>query len=162
MGRKKKEELITKTNGVKARKGKIVQALQELEDENGGILTPHIVVDSARNISSPLHSAFDWDDTSAAEKYRLMQARILLTTIKVEFMGEKREAYFNAKAMVGKEMTRAYFPIQTVYSNQKLHDEVLREAVRELEYAQAKYESLKEMRGVINTKKLQQVKRKIS
>lgn len=39
-----------------------------------GILHKQAVVDFARDPESPLHRRFDWDDTTAAAKYRLQQA----------------------------------------------------------------------------------------
>lgn len=52
----------------------VIQRMQELEDANGG-LDPRAVVDDARRPESPLHPLFDWDDSEAAEKWRLHQAR---------------------------------------------------------------------------------------
>ena len=51
--------------------------LQAIRDEHG-YLTPALVVDAARDTDHPLHSQFEWDDTAAAEKYRLHQASALL------------------------------------------------------------------------------------
>lgn len=62
---------------------KIVSRLLELERDNGR-LAPADVVEAARNPESPLHSHFTWDDSEAAEKYRLMQARTLIRTVKLE------------------------------------------------------------------------------
>ena len=45
-----------------------IRRLQELADENGGTLTPRVVVDDARtHRGGPLHAMFDWDDASAAD-----------------------------------------------------------------------------------------------
>ena len=78
------------------KRGAIIKALKELEEEKGGILSPYDVVAAAQAEESPLHNAFEWDDVRAGERYRLMQARVMLTTVKVEYMGERRDAYYNA------------------------------------------------------------------
>lgn len=62
---------------------KVVDSLRELERDNGRLL-PGDVVEAARAPESPLHSHFNWDDSDAAEKYRLMQARTLIRTVKLE------------------------------------------------------------------------------
>lgn len=62
---------------------KVAERLRELERDNGR-LAPVDVVEAARDPASPLHSHFTWDDTEAAEKYRLMQARTLIRTVKLE------------------------------------------------------------------------------
>jgi len=52
--------------------------------ERDGRLYPADVVNAARPKSSPLHRYFDWDDRSAAEKYRLDQARALIRSVQAE------------------------------------------------------------------------------
>lgn len=51
-------------------------------------LDPKIVLDEASNPDSPLHDYFDWDDTSAARKHRLAQARQLVGTVKITYVGD--------------------------------------------------------------------------
>lgn len=62
---------------------KITERLRELEQENGRLL-PLDVVNAARDPDSPLHSHFEWNDSDAAEKYRLMQARTLIRSVRIE------------------------------------------------------------------------------
>lgn len=58
--------------------------LQSIYDEHGK-LTPKIVLDEARDEEHPLHARFDWDDTTAAEKWRLSQAHELIQSVKVSY-----------------------------------------------------------------------------
>lgn len=51
--------------------------LQAIRDEHGS-LTPALVVDVATDPKHPLHDRFEWDDTTAARKWRLEQAGQLL------------------------------------------------------------------------------------
>lgn len=46
--------------------------------EQQGRLTPDMVVEHARDPESPAHDWFEWDDSKAAHKHRLEQARELL------------------------------------------------------------------------------------
>lgn len=144
-----------------AKRGETIKALQMLEEAKGGMITPYDVVAEASNIDSPLHTAFEWDNSRAGERYRLIQARIMLTTIKVEFQGENREAYFNATIELNNSKIRGYFPIERVVNDAEIKRQVLQQAIADLEYAQRKYDSLKELKGVINTKKLNKVKRSL-
>jgi hypothetical protein len=59
----------TKENAILAR-------LQSLEVV--GRLTPDAIVADAQDEDSPLHECFEWDDSEAAHKFRLTQARGLL------------------------------------------------------------------------------------
>ena len=61
-----------------------LEALKEIAKRDGGLLRPAAVVDAARDEKSPLHGAFEWDDTEAAQKYRLLQAQSLIRSFKVE------------------------------------------------------------------------------
>jgi hypothetical protein len=67
----------------------VAAAIRALADRSGGLITPDIVVAAARHPDSPLHSEFEWDDTAAAEKYRLDQARALIRSVKVNITTEK-------------------------------------------------------------------------
>lgn len=66
----------------------IEHTLQALADAHDGRLSPEIVVQSARDPASPLHSRFEWDDTKAAEEHRRSQARTLIRSVRVEFRTE--------------------------------------------------------------------------
>lgn len=59
----------------------VKRAIQALE--RSGKLTAHDVVRAARNPESPLHSCFEWDDSKAAEQWRLEQARSLIRSVEV-------------------------------------------------------------------------------
>ena len=71
-----------------------LDALKQIAERDGGLLRPAAVVEAARDESSPLHSAFTWDDTEAARLYRLDQAQRLIRSfkIKVEDNGKTFEA----------------------------------------------------------------------
>ncbi len=58
--------------------------LQWIYEDNGNQLEPESVVADAADPDSPLHDAFIWDDTEAAHKYRLDQARGLIRWVKYE------------------------------------------------------------------------------
>jgi len=70
----------------------VYEELERLQDIHG-TLSAGIIVSTAKNKNSVLHQLFEWDDTKAAEKYRLHQARILLNNIKINVVsdGEARE-----------------------------------------------------------------------
>lgn len=143
----------------RAKRGETLAELNRLVEKYNGMLDPHDVVSEARENGSKLHHLFEWDNNAAGDKYRLIQARILLTTVKVTINGEKREAFFNAKVTLnGNGRVRGYFPLSRVLSDETIHRDVLRQAVRDLEYCERKYQELQELRGIINKSKLKKVK----
>lgn len=142
------------------KKGILLKVLKQLEVQHG-ILSTHDLVEAAREEGHPLHESFEWNNRVGGEKYRLMQARMMINSVRVEFLGEKREAFFNVTVPVRKVLTRGYVSIEKVVSNEDLHAQVLTQAIGELEYWQKKYDSLTELRGVIEPKKLAKVKKKL-
>lgn len=71
-----------------------LEALRAIADRNCGMITPGQVVDEARDPASVLHGSFEWDDTVAAEKYRVIQAQKLIRAfvVTIERGGEKIDA----------------------------------------------------------------------
>jgi len=59
------------------------EALRALENRRGR-LTAAEVVAAARPQTSPLHAYFLWNDTVAAGRWRLVQARELIRTVRVQ------------------------------------------------------------------------------
>jgi len=154
---KKNKELLLPVQ----KRGKYLKALQELELENNGIITPRVVVESAKSESSPLHKYFEWNDGEAAEKYRLYQARVLMTTVKVQMVGGKQQdAYFNAIVTIEEKPMRGYVPMDRALTDELIYKQVLANAARELRYWTNKYNSIQDLKEVVNKEKLEEVEKK--
>jgi len=61
----------------------VYEQLQAIHNRHG-VLTPGIVVSEAANPEHPLHARFEWDDTQAAERWRLNQAQALIRSVNVQ------------------------------------------------------------------------------
>lgn len=142
---------MTKTKNQKA---KALLALYERD----GHLTPESVVAEAKKKRSPLHSCFDWDDSTAAHKWRLEQAAFLIRKIKVEYTTPGHEtirvrAFTNIMpaAQGGEEQTgRAGVYITTQEALKSFQDQVLEVARREALALKNKYAALEKMAPIIN------------
>ena len=88
----------------------IADRLRLLEVENN--LDPVAVVEDARDPTSPLHGFFEWDDTAAAQQYRLGQARQLIRRVKIEVT--VRDIPLNVVRYVRDPDTSGYRNITTV------------------------------------------------
>ena len=108
-------------------------------------VTPETVLEAAKSEDSPIHSAFEWDDTAAAEKYRLSQAghliRCLTVTVTEEENIEPQRAYFKI-ADEGYEQTKAIMHIE------EKRISLLQQALSELKAFQRKYSMLTELAKV--------------
>lgn len=125
------------------------QAAGELcaELEAQGRLTPHEVVEASRPEDAPLHSAFEWDDAIAAERYRETQAGYIIRSVEVVVEGtSKPTRAFVSLAVTENE--REYREISHVLRIKSDRERLLDEARRELAAFKHKYEVLEELTEV--------------
>lgn len=54
--------------------------------------SPDAVIEAARNPKSPVYGQFDWNDSSAARKYRLHQACAMINSLEVEILTPDNKA----------------------------------------------------------------------
>lgn len=103
-----------------------------------GQYTPKDVVEKARSRNSPIHRYFEWDDTKAAEKWRLRQAKKLITCY-VVIVDEKPTP---PVVSVRLNNRRVYMDTDKASENESLWEQVMRDALTGLESWQLRYENL--------------------
>jgi len=91
-----------------------------------GEYTAHQILDVARPKKSPIHWFFEWDDTKAAEAYRLMQAASLIVRISVVVNDEPLPAAMRLKVEEDgdKEATAKYYTEERIQKSENLLDQV--------------------------------------
>lgn len=124
--------------------------LETVRAANNGRLTAEDVVRAARDESSPIHGAFDWDDQSAAEEHRKHVARVLMGSIKVVVKvqapdGREQERITRALVAVRDAEGTQYVPIATVLASDDYRQQLIVSARRELIAFQRKYGELSEL-----------------
>lgn len=128
---------------------KIIAELRRIARANDGVLAPENVVNAARSVRSPLHKLFDWDDTAAAEKWRIHQARQVLR-VTVEFVGSEKSPV-RVFVSLTKDRTgdeTGYRSMVDVVSDDEFYAQMLGDALDELRVFKAKYARFKELREV--------------
>jgi hypothetical protein len=144
---------------LESNKEKYKSELTNLERKYSGKLSPKDIVREASNSNSPLHDWFDWEDNEAGEKWRLHQARILLTTIKVSviFEGTKKEYRKYLNVRVGEDEGRYYVQTKNILKNPDMKAQILQKALNEVTYWERCYSDYKELEdiftGIVKTKK---------
>lgn len=139
--------------------------VSRLEKKYHHRLTPQIVVKEAYNKKNPLHNWFDWNDTTAGEKWRLHQARMLLASIKVKIMfeeGEKKyKKYLNVRIPIDEYGTskRFYVGTKLVLKSPDLKIQVLNRAIKEAEYWQRTYQDYQELENIFRS--IERTKKKL-
>ena len=110
--------------------------------------TPSSILEFARNENSELHKCFEWDDTVAAEKYRLQQARNIVCNL--VYQEEKKEEPTKLRVFYNKSSTNTYQPTRVLVRNEDSYKELLMQAKSELRAFKNKYKMLTELEDIFN------------
>jgi len=98
---------------------------------------------------SPLHGYFTWDDSEAAQAWRLHQARQLIASVKVQLVGPTGpQEPIRAWVSVQRDDGRAYRALDAVLAEPTARADLLAAARRELERVRRQYGQLEELAGV--------------
>ena len=125
---------------------------QKVADEISSIglsVKPEEIVDKARDENTELHKCFEWDDTKAAEKYRVYQARQIVCHLivkEVDDEPQKQEVRFFYKT----DSQEGYKPTSYIMRNKDEYHKLLDRALTELKAFQRKYSTLKELDGLFD------------
>lgn len=127
----------------------LLSELQAIRDERGE-LTPALVVETARDPEHPLHSRFEWDDSVAAEKWRLEQASQLLRVVKLPADPSRPDDLRAFVAVKGKDSHKAdYVPTEEALADEFVRKLVLRDMEREWRLLKRRYEHMREFADLI-------------
>lgn len=127
------------------------QAIEEIEKEHGEV-TAKLLLEKARPKKSKLHKLFEWNDTVAAERWRLDQATKIITAIAVTYEDDAEDPKtVRAFANVGAKNKGSFITMATALSNEKSRSIVLQHALDELRAFQSKYNGLSELAEIFNS-----------
>lgn len=119
--------------------------LDEIATSHEGILHPHDVVEFAKNPETALHSRFTWDDTKAAQEFRVWQARQVIRL----YVNVIHEDSPPMRIFVSLEEDRAsgggYRYVLDVLTDEQRRVQLVTQALKEFRFLRKKYESLKEL-----------------
>jgi hypothetical protein len=101
--------------------------LAEIENANGGRLTPDMVVKDAKRKDSPLHACFTWDVKAAAAAYWVQQARDLITSVRVVVKTETTSvsSVYYVRDPAARSDQQGYVSVQTLRTDVELAREAL-------------------------------------
>src|SRR5262245_1704533 len=127
----------------------ILSELKRIARDHGGILKAADVVTEAQSPESPLHGKFEWDDSTAAHQYRLMQARQLIR-VSVSYVANTDKSYrvFVSLSPDRSEMDGGYREVEAVLDNPAYRAQLLSDALVEMRRFQEKYGLLQELAEV--------------
>ena len=97
---------------------------------------------------SLLRPKVEWDDTVAAEKYRLQQARNIVCNL--VYQEEKKEEPTKLRVFYSQSSTNTYQPTRVLVRNEDNYKELLMQAKAELRAFKNKYKMLTELEDIFN------------
>ena len=110
------------------------------------------ILDMARDESKEIHKLIDWNDTTAAEKYRLEQVRHIihdLRIVKIGLNGEKpKKINQPLRICYSLQGETGFRPTTFIFENADLHQQLLMTAKSELNAFAIKYAALQELKPV--------------
>ena len=124
------------------------ERLKKIKAQHGAI-TPRAVVDDAENPRSPLHPCFEWDDETAADNFRLFQARKLIGSIVV---AEIDDQPINLETRAFVHVTNDghhYEAVEVAMAHEGMRNEVLERAKREIKLWRARYAGYEEFVDIV-------------
>ena len=131
----------------------ITTELLFIKDQNNGFVDPVAVIEYARDPKTALHNRFEWDDTEAAERYRIWQARMIirmdLVVIPISEGKEKIvRSFISLVADRKAEQDKGYRFMVDVLSDSDLREQMLDAARRDMLIFRRKYNQLNELAKV--------------
>jgi hypothetical protein len=112
--------------------------LEMLREEAGGTLAPAAIVDFARSANTALHSAFTWEDTEAAERWRLHEAKNVIRAA-VTMLPRPDGGMVPVRAYVFDASRATYAATSAVIADDNAADMLLRQMRLDVERATARY-----------------------
>lgn len=137
---------------------KIEAILRDMAKRNGGTLLPEIVVAEARNPKHPLHKKFEWNNTKAAQEYRLWQARQLIRVCVQILPNIKDPVHVFCSLSTDRPTGQGYRVTTEVMSEPERRAQLLQDALFDMNTFVKKYAVLKELAEVFQA--MQQVRKK--
>ena len=122
--------------------------LERIRTKHNGRLEPDWVVHAAKSDKNPLHGLFEWNDTVAAQNYRVSQARHVIRSIEVVIEEAERPKPVRAFVSVVRDRDQSYTSVSHAMSDPELRKQVLRTALKELEAWRHRYAELVELATV--------------
>lgn len=127
------------------------QELEHIRQSHGGILRATDVVAFARNPDTALYRRFEWDDTKAAEQYRLWQARELIRVVVQTSPADSTPTRIYVSLTDDRRNDGGgYRTLDDVMRSKAMREALLKQAHADMVRFETKYQHLSELAAVID------------
>ena len=148
---KQEGKMLTATWGkhfFKADATKCASEIMEICDQMESA-TPQQILEKARDESTELHKCFTWDDSIAAEKYRIHEARLIVCQLKiVEQDIDNKSKPTAIRVFYKTDGKSGYKPTQLILKQPDEYEALLERCRNELLSVKQKYQNISEYEEV--------------
>lgn len=125
----------------KADAQKVAEEIIAIGDE----ATPAQILEKGRSEETELHKCFEWNDSIAAEKYRLSQARKICEVLVIQRLPDAPKEAPEIRIFHKTESTGGYKPINRIVQDNDEYQKLLQRAFAEFHALKIKYQNLQEL-----------------
>lgn len=125
----------------KADPQKVAEEIIAIGDE----ATPAQILEKGRSEETELHKCFEWNDSIAAEKYRLSQARKIVEVLVIQRLPDAPKDAPEIRIFHKTESTEGYKPINRIVQDNDEYQKLLQRAFAEFHALKIKYQNLQEL-----------------
>jgi hypothetical protein len=129
----------------------VVGAEMEKIEKRDGFVTNKSLLEAGRPDDSVLHGLFEWNDSKAAELYRLRQANDVITHIHIiveEHPKQPYRGFVDIQESNGQTEPGRYINIKSAMANEETRKVLLSAALAEMKRFAEKYSQYKELSEV--------------
>lgn len=139
------EKIVWKGTAFRANPEAVYREIQTIGED----YTPQQILELARDETTELHKCFIWDDTIAAEKWRLHTARQICCSLSVIVeTSDKQLAPY--RIIQHDEEKEAYAPVVLTVRNVDEYARLLKQAKAEMAAFRKRYKMIVELQNVID------------
>lgn len=113
----------------------------------GENVTAEQIVDMAKDENTESHKCFEWDDTIAGHKYRVIQAREVVRNLVIEEQPVTKQEPVRVRVMFTSK-NGGYKPTKLIVEQKDEYEALLERAKAELRAFKQKYSMLKELEEI--------------
>ncbi len=139
-----------KTRGYKIDAQLVGETVERLAEDSGGLAPPRALWLAASPVEHPLHGMFEWNTKRAAESYRDIQARRIISSLRISGPeeGDTAPAFLHYRVILDDGVAEGYMHSPTIRANGPEREFAIQEAIDSLTELEERYKSLNELSSV--------------
>lgn len=106
-----------------------------LMHQNNNKIKPDTIVQDAKSVKSPIHNFFEWNNTIAAKKYRLEQAKNMIANIVIVEIIDNKQQEVRSYPNIIINNSKYYIPMEIAIKNKEYRKQLIDNLISVMENA---------------------------